>query len=60
MVDRTRVLTHGELEDTLIRNVNRMSMESDTAAYLLGRQRLQYTIGDWQTLIKRDWRISKG
>jgi hypothetical protein len=37
-----------------------MSTESDTAAYLWGRQRAQHTISDWRNQITWDWRIFKG
>jgi hypothetical protein len=49
-----------ELEDTLSRNVLRMSRESDTAAYLWGRQKPTDTISDWRECIRWDWRIFKG
>ena len=49
-----------ELEDTLSRNVLRMSTESDTAAYLWGRQKPTDTINDWRDCIRWDWRIFKG
>ena len=51
-----------ELDDTFSRNVTvlRMSTESDTAAYLWGRQKPTDTISDWRDCIKWDWRILKG
>ena len=49
-----------ELEDTLSRNVLRISTESDTAAYLWGRQKPTDTISDWRECIRWDWRIFKG
>jgi hypothetical protein len=41
-----------ELEDTLSRNILRMSTESDTAAYLWGRQKPTDTISDWRNCIR--------
>ena len=49
-----------ELEDTLSRNVTRICMESDTAAYLWGRQKPTDNISDWRDYIRWDWRIFKG
>ncbi len=49
-----------ELEDMLSRNVTRMSTESDTAAYLWGRQRPLGTIREWRDWIKWDRRVFKG
>ncbi len=37
-----------------------MSTESDTAAYLWGRQRPPGTISEWRNWIKWDWRVFKG
>ena len=49
-----------ELDDTLSRNVLRMSTKSDTAAYLWGRQKPLDTISNWRDRIRWDWRIFKG
>ena len=43
-----------ELDDTLSRNVLRMSTESDTAANLWGRQKRTDTISDWRDCIRWD------
>ena len=37
-----------------------MSTESDTAAYLWGRQKPLDNISDWRDCIRWDWRIFKG